>query len=145
MKIIICANCKKESEHHAKGYCLKCYKKLIWKARKNICIKCSREMPIQAKGMCSTCYGKTFHRISKEKYQVKKLYGIDHHTWKEKTKSCIVCGFDKIVDLHHLDKNHKNRDNSNLVGLCPNHHRMLHKSEHRSKMLLVLKEKGFAV
>ena len=95
--------------------------------------------------MCGTCYGKTFHRKSKEAYQARKLYSIDHDTWKEKTKSCIICGFDKIVDLHHLDKNHENRGNSNLIGLCPNHHRMLHKSEHRSKMLLLLKERGFQV
>ncbi len=95
--------------------------------------------------MCGTCYGKTFHRKSKEAYQARKLYGIDYDTWKEKTKSCIICGFDKIVDLHHLDKNHKNRDNKNLTGLCPNHHRMLHKSEHRTKTLLLLKEKGFQV
>ena len=145
MKIISCKNCHKESIHHAKGLCFKCYKKIIWNAKKGICIKCNRERPISAKEMCGTCYGKTFHRKSKEAYQARKLYGIDHETWKEKTKSCIICGFDKIVDLHHLDKNHKNREINNLVGLCPNHHRMLHKSEHRSKMLLLLKEKGFQV
>ena len=145
MKNIFCRNCKKESIHHAKGLCLKCYKKIIWRSKKRICVKCNRERYISAKGMCGTCYGKTFHRKSKEAYQARKLYGINYDTWKEKTKICVICGFDKIVDLHHLDKNHENRDSNNLIGLCPNHHRMLHKSEHRSKMLLLLNEKGFKV
>ena len=26
----VCANCKKEKEHHAKGFCFYCYKKLFW-------------------------------------------------------------------------------------------------------------------
>ena len=145
MRIVTCENCKKESLHHAKGLCFKCYKKLVWKPKKGICIKCNREMHIQAKKMCGTCYGKTFHRKSKEAYQARKLYGIDHDTWKEKTEFCVICRFDKIVDLHHLDKNHENRNTDNLIGLCPNHHRMLHKSEHRSKVLSLLTAKGFNV
>lgn len=145
MKTIICSNCKKESFHHAKGLCYKCYKRTTWKLKNGICINCNREQHISARGMCGTCYGKTFHRKSKEAYQARKLYGIDHDTWKQKTKSCVVCGFDKIVDLHHLDKNHENRNPGNLIGLCPNHHKMLHKSEHRGKMLITLKEKGLQV
>lgn len=39
---------------------------------------------------------------------------------------CIVCGFDKIVDVHHIDENRKNNDPKNLVCLCPNHHEMYH-------------------
>lgn len=39
---------------------------------------------------------------------------------------CCVCGFDKIVDIHHADHNHNNDDPKNLVPLCPNHHRMYH-------------------
>lgn len=38
-------------------------------------------------------------------------------------KACFLCGWDRIVDVHHIDGNHKNNDPKNLVPLCPNHHR----------------------
>jgi hypothetical protein len=145
MNLIICKNCKKEAKHIAFGYCRKCYRQLILKNRKSICKGCGREMPIHAKGFCITCYGKKFSRHQKEAYQSRKLYGIDFQTYKQKTKKCVICGFNKIVDLHHLDKNHENRSEDNLVGLCPNHHKMIHKSEHRAKVLTELKEKGYKV
>lgn len=45
-------------------------------------------------------------------------------------KKCIICGEDKIVDVHHLDENNSNNDPGNLVPLCPTHHAYLH-SRHR--------------
>jgi hypothetical protein len=41
-------------------------------------------------------------------------------------KKCILCNFDMVVEVHHLDENHHNNDESNLVPLCPNHHRAIH-------------------
>ena len=41
-------------------------------------------------------------------------------------KQCIICGFDKIVEVHHRDHNHNNNQHMNLIPLCPNHHQMLH-------------------
>lgn len=41
-------------------------------------------------------------------------------------KQCLVCGWTEIVEVHHLDKNNKNNDISNLVPLCPNHHKAIH-------------------
>lgn len=41
-------------------------------------------------------------------------------------KECAICGFDKIVAIHHLDENRKNNDPKNLIPLCPNHHEMVH-------------------
>ena len=43
--------------------------------------------------------------------------------WKQE---CAICGFDKIVAVHHIDENHNNNDPTNLIPLCPNHHEMLH-------------------
>jgi len=40
--------------------------------------------------------------------------------------SCAICGFDKIVAIHHIDETHSNNDPSNLIPLCPNHHEMYH-------------------
>ncbi len=43
--------------------------------------------------------------------------------WK---KECSICGFDKIVAIHHIDENKQNNDPNNLIPLCPNHHEMVH-------------------
>ncbi len=137
--LIKCKNCGEEKKHRAKGLCVSCYQK----NRIGICIKCGREAPIQAKQMCSTCYGKAFSRKHKEAYQARKFYNIDYETYKRKTTACAICGFDKIVDLHHIDKNHGNRSEENLIGLCPNHHKMIHKSEFRAEILNKIKEKGY--
>ncbi|PIZ82634.1 hypothetical protein COX97_03825, partial [Candidatus Pacearchaeota archaeon CG_4_10_14_0_2_um_filter_05_32_18] len=61
---------------------------------------------------------------------------------KKITSSCVACGFDKVVDLHHLDENNKNNSPNNLIGLCPNHHKMLHDFRYREEMLNILREKG---
>ena len=135
MSLVICKNCGKEKKHVAFGLCKNCYRKLIWGNRKHICKGCGREMPIHARGYCSTCYGKKFHRDKKEAYQARKHYNIDFETYKKITKECMICGFNKIVDLHHLDKNHENRTVDNLIGLCPNHHKMIHKTEFRADIL----------
>lgn len=39
---------------------------------------------------------------------------------------CTICGFDKVVAVHHIDENHYNNDPKNLIPLCPNHHEMVH-------------------
>ena len=45
-------------------------------------------------------------------------------------KRCILCGFDMVVEVHHLDENHFNNDPQNLVPLCPNHHKALHTTKY---------------
>ena len=37
----------------------------------------------------------------------------------------------------------KNNSKENLLGLCPNHHKMLHDFRYRREMLETLKGKGF--
>ena len=63
-------------------------------------------------------------------------------SWK---KECVVCGFDKVVEVHHLDHNHSNNDKHNLVPVCPNHHQMLHTSkwaeETRQEILKVVESR----
>jgi hypothetical protein len=49
---------------------------------------------------------------------------------EEHGRSCIVCGFDYITSVHHVNENHYDNSLNNLVPLCPNHHHMLH-SKHR--------------
>lgn len=39
---------------------------------------------------------------------------------------CVICGFDYSIQIHHITPLHKGGDNSasNLITLCPNHHKM---------------------
>jgi len=41
-------------------------------------------------------------------------------------KECIICGENKIVEVHHFDENHHNNSPENLVPLCPTHHQYYH-------------------
>lgn len=50
-----------------------------------------------------------------------RTIALQHHDEK-----CVVCGFDKIVAIHHIDENKQNNSPSNLIPLCPNHHEMVH-------------------
>lgn len=62
--------------------------------------------------------------------------GESHPNWKEDSyqttcflyhkRECIVCGEDKIVEVHHYDENNKNNTPNNLVPLCPTHHQYYH-------------------
>ncbi len=61
------------------------------------------------------------------------------------TEKCLICDFDKIVELHHLDFNHSNNSENNLLGLCPNHHKMIHDRRYRKEILEILKSKGYTI
>lgn len=113
---------------------------------KNIkCKRCGREKPMHALGYCAGCYNFVFHLEKNKAWNYKKWHNLDLETYNKLTKMCVICGFDKVVDLHHLDDNHKNNSEDNLVGLCPNHHKMLHDFKYRAEMLKILKEKGYNV
>jgi hypothetical protein len=61
---------------------------------------------------------------------------IAFQNWKQE---CAICGFDKIVAVHHIDENHDNNDPHNLIPLCPNHHEMAH-SKWKKEMLPLIEE-----
>lgn len=144
MTKIICQNCKKEVEHHAKNMCNVCYKKLCWEPKKVLCKRCGRSLPMHARGLCDGCYNSVFH-IEAVKERNKRIYhNIDIGTYNKLTQRCIICDFNKIVELHHLDHNHKNNSEKNLIGVCPNHHKMIHNRKFREEIFKILREKGFS-
>lgn len=51
--------------------------------------------------------------------------------FKHHNRKCIVCDEVRILDVHHLDENRENNDPSNLIPLCPTHHRYWH-SRHKN-------------
>lgn len=145
VKMIKCPGCGKEEEHHGKGYCYNCYKKFGWKRKKINCKRCGREIPNHAKGLCAGCYNFVFHLDKNKAWNQRNNFGLDYKKYKGLTKKCIICGFDKIVELHHLDENRQNNSEKNLVALCPNHHKMIHNFGFRKEIRNLLKQKGIVL
>ena len=54
-------------------------------------------------------------------------------------KKCIVCDFDKIVEVHHINEIHTDNRPENLVFLCPNHHSMFH-SRYKEEIVPYIKK-----
>jgi len=142
-----CKKCNKEKNVAAygtsKGLCHTCYKRFLWKPRLKNCKRCKRERPMHAKGLCQGCYTSVFHIDKVMDHQTKKRYGLNKEQYDKITKQCVICGFDKIVDLHHLDHNNKNNSRDNMLGVCPNHHKMLHHRDFSHEIFRILEEKGF--
>lgn len=57
-------------------------------------------------------------------------------------QKCGVCGNDKIVELHHIDGNRENNSVENLIYLCPNHHRILHRGKTIVSTKIIIKKLG---
>jgi len=55
-------------------------------------------------------------------------------------KKCLLCGYEKIVSVHHLDENHNNNNIENLIPLCMNCHGEVHSKEYREEALNKLNE-----
>lgn len=139
MSIGICKECGKETEMHARGKCYHCYRK-NYKQPSIVCKVCGKKSEHHAKGMCGNCAQKLFYYDNIKSYNVMKVHNIDLKTWKEVTKKCLICEFDKIVDLHHLDHNRKNNSRENLIGLCPNHHKMCHDMRFREEVEMLIND-----
>ena len=64
--------------------------------------------------------------------------GINNPNWKENSKQyrntcfffhkkeCVICGENKVIEVHHMDENRSNNKPENLVPLCPTHHKYWH-------------------
>lgn len=66
-------------------------------------------------------------------YRTKKNSSSNHTSliYKLRKKPCEICGWDEATrDVHHIisvSKGGKDT-NSNLIAVCPNHHRMIHRN-----------------
>ena len=143
---VVCKNCKKEEEHHAKGLCNKCYKKVGWARKKIRCKNCNRERYHKAFGLCGGCHTRLHHYEKTLAFNAKRYHGIeDFEFYKEITAKCANCEFSKIVQIHHLDGNTRNNAKKNAVGLCPNCHKMIHMYEYYDEIKENLKKNGYDV
>ena len=126
-----------EKKLHGDKLCVSCYHKRRRKEKRGrtiLCPRCQRTKLHGAKGFCMPCYQTTFHLDRTKQYRIFKEYNLKEDIYKKITNKCLLCNFKHIVDIHHLDKNHKNNDLKNLIGLCPNHHKLIHTLKHRERI-----------
>ncbi len=142
---IICPRCNLPSKRTTRGVCHNCYRKFIWVSQKVACKRCGRIRPIHAWGFCNGCYSSLFHIAKIKAHNRQKSYNISDELYKQLTSRCVICEFDKIIDLHHLDNNHSNNSPENLVGLCPNHHKMVHHRDLCSEVFNLLRQRGYKI
>lgn len=136
MKLVKCKICSKLKPHIAKGMCNSCYKRVGTPKVK--CKKCGEIKPHHAFGLCTKCYIHDNHLDYIKNWNYEKWHKIPGELYAKITKKCTVCGFTDFVEIHHLDESKKN-DPNNLIGLCPNHHRMIHTEKLKPKVLELLK------
>ena len=112
--------------NHSK-ICERCGQKFNWLGRKKT------KKFIDAKFCSRSCAN---NRSDWWKSNATSYRTIAEHNHK---MECVVCGFDKIVAVHHIDENKKNSDPGNLIPLCPNHHEMVH-SKWKNEVLPIIVE-----
>ncbi|MDP4012715.1 MAG: hypothetical protein Q8R00_03875 [Candidatus Nanoarchaeia archaeon] len=143
--MVKCVKCGKIKEHHARGHCNWCFRKYLWTPKKITCKECGRERNHKAYGLCGGCHVRLKHYDNVLRYNAKKYHNIELEYYREITKKCDNCNFSKIVNIHHLDGNTRNNDRKNVVGLCPNCHKMIHMYKYFEEIKESLAEKGFDV
>jgi hypothetical protein len=143
-QIITCPVCKLQKPTHAKGMCYPCYKKQ-WKSQDIICKECGRKRPHKAFGLCGSCHTRLHHYKYVKNYNIKKYHDLSPEVYRKIVEKCVCCSFSKIVELHHLDGDSENKDKMNMIGLCPNCHKMIHTFEFYKEIKAKLKEKGYEV
>lgn len=72
-------------------------------------------------------YTNTF---SKENYLANIPYDLPH-TFRKKivelVAKCQCCGYDEVLDLHHINENHHDNRPENHLVVCPNCHAKIHR------------------
>lgn len=143
--LVDCPACGERKEHHAKGYCYRCYRREAWERKLITCRVCGRKRPHKSFGLCAACYTRKYAYDKVLSSNVKKYYGLDYDLFKKITEKCVCCGFNKVVELHHLDGDKKHVDEKNLIGLCPNCHKLIHSYEYYIEIKEKLQSLGYDV
>ncbi len=136
-----CGNCGKLKSLPAKQLCRYCYS--IVGSPVVMCKGCKELKHHHGKGYCVPCFKRY---VNPNYYRLRSRYqysGITKEVFDQLDKKCLVCGFDKLVDVRHLVAKSKGggHDVNNLIVLCPNHHKMTHHADYRQEMLALISEK----
>lgn len=68
---------------------------------------------------CSNAYFKD------RRWHQKRISNYRTICFRHYKKECVICEFNAVVDVHHIDNNHENNAPENLAPVCRNHHAML--------------------
>ncbi|KKP93137.1 MAG: hypothetical protein UR98_C0009G0015 [Parcubacteria group bacterium GW2011_GWA1_36_12] len=151
MPIVNCEKCKKE--FYAKPswlkigwgkYCSpKCHHEGLKRGKFIACFICGKKTWKAPKQISHSKSGKFFcSKSCQTLWRNKEFRGVRHHNWKGGEnilhKSLLIenhvkpvcklcsCKDERVLAVHHLDKNRKNNNVKNLIFLCQNCHHLVH-------------------
>ncbi len=115
-------------------------KRIKWRIVNKECPVCNTLFEAQEghpreKQTCSCSCSNTFFRSGQNNPNYKdgsrgeRVYRTICFEHYEYICSIPGCDWDIVVDVHHIDGNHDNNDLSNLIPLCPNHHKLVHMNQ----------------
>jgi hypothetical protein len=118
----------------------------------NKCLECGSKIKISRKFCDNSCSAKFNNKAGKTGYHLAWLRkehphynherGFHYRTicFKKWDKVCAICGWNISLEIHHIDGNHENNNEENLIPLCPNHHVMCKMIVHKKEMDELIKE-----
>lgn len=77
------------------------------------------------------------NRIEQWRHNARHYRTICFYHWEKK---CHICGYDKIVSVHHIDENKENNEIHNLIPLCQNCHSEVHHNKYAQGMKARIKQ-----
>lgn len=102
---VICNNCKKDFIVVEKKY----------------------KFPTKDRYYCSDKCARSFSaKVNVESMENKGELHYKTVCKRHNSYSCIICNFNKILDVHHVNEDNTDNRKENLIYLCPNHHKMYH-------------------
>ena len=99
------------------------------------CPECKKTFEVRLRYRYRKFCGQTCARFNNKKRQgikykknVEKSTSFRGRLLKKYGHQCVICGYDKFVEAHHIIEQSKNGESSirNGVLLCPNHHAETH-------------------
>lgn len=109
---------------------------------KKICPVCQKEFETRNSGpkqkkTCSISCSNTFFRSGSKNGNFKDIAEYKKRTrnfalkyreicFENHIHACVVCGENKLLDVHHFDGNKFNNSPENLIPICATHHNYLH-------------------
>lgn len=138
----LCEKYSVDISHFSHKAAIDKFQKVYQRVTKN-CPVCQKQFETlsghkKEKITCSYSCSNTFFRSGKNNPNWKddpSEWGYRKICFSKWKKECVICKFDKVVDVHHLDHNNKNNDINNLIPLCPNHHMMLHTKKYNTEVI----------
>lgn len=125
-------------------------KKTKYEKIKRNCPVCNKEFETQDGGKrerktCSISCSNTKYRSGKnngnwkdisEYTERKNRFAIKYRSicFENHKHECVVCGENKLLDVHHFDGNKFNNSAENLIPICATHHNYLH-SKYRDEII----------